>query len=145
MTVPYIATNYASNPNAPVGKWVCAPTSAIAPSTTVPTENTEAPDYCGQCVSYVKHVCPSLPQTSQWSKGAKVKDASGIVAGTIIATFNASGGYLGHVAVYVSKDATGITVYDQYLSGNPAKAIGSRVIRYDGTGNNDGDNYFIVV
>lgn len=40
--VPFVATNYAQNPNAPLNKWVCAPTSPLGPFDTVPTTNTQA-------------------------------------------------------------------------------------------------------
>lgn len=141
--MPFVSSNYASIPAAPIGKWVCAPSSSIAASSTVPTNNTQAPDYCGQCVSYVKHACPALPPTSQWKKGELVKGNSAIVAGTAIATFNASGVYLGHAAIYVSQDDKAINVYDQYVT-SPPKAIGPRPIRFDGAGVNDGDNYYII-
>src|SRR5262249_36861795 len=53
--MPYIAANYATSPKAPIGKWVCAPTSKLAPFSDVPGDaQTRAPDFCGQCVSYVK-------------------------------------------------------------------------------------------
>jgi hypothetical protein len=58
--MPYVSQNYANNPAAPMGTWVGAP-----------------PHY-GQCVSYVKTVTPSLPQTSQWTKGALVKGNSAV-------------------------------------------------------------------
>jgi hypothetical protein len=92
----------------------------------------------------VKHVCPTLPQTSLWKKGSKVKDTTGIAAGTVIATFDDSGNYLGHAAVYVSKNDTEITVYDQYQSGSSPQPIGQHAIRYGGNGIYNGDKYYIV-
>ena len=70
----YVSVNYSNNPAAPVGKWTCAPTSAKAPSDTVPASDaTGGANLCGQCVSYVKKVCPTLPSTATWTKGAPVK------------------------------------------------------------------------
>jgi hypothetical protein len=60
----YVSTNYTNNPKAPVGKWTCAPTSQTLPLDRAPTETqSREPDLCGQCVSYVKKVCPSFPSS----------------------------------------------------------------------------------
>jgi hypothetical protein len=142
----YVSSNYKSNPGAPVGQWTCAPTSSLGPFTTAPTGgNTAGPDYCGQCVSYVKRVCSSPPATSAWKKGLPVKNNQTILAGTVIATFNASGTYNGHAAIYESQNGSGINVYDQYVTGASPKAVGPRVLRWGGHGNsNNGDNFYVV-
>lgn len=142
----YVSTNYKSNPKAPVGKWTCAPTSTKEPFDTAPTgEDTKGQNLCGQCVSYVKIVCPNLPVTASWKKGAAVKDNTSIVAGTVIATFNAAGKYEGHAAIYVSQNKDGISVYDQYATPPTPKAVGPRVLRWGAKGNsNNGDNFFVV-
>lgn len=143
-TRTYISTDYATNPKAPVNQWCCAPTSNLGPFTTEPTENTESPHYCGQCVSYVKVLCPTLPQTSAWVPGDLVKTSTTIAGGTIIANFDSTKKYMGHAAVYVSKDSTGINVYDQWVTGT-GKAVGPRKIRYGGTGSsNNGDLFYAV-
>ena len=97
----YVATNYDRNPNAPVGKWTCSPGSALGPYDAAPEDHANGPDYCGQCVSYVRQVCRGLPPTPQWKKGPQVKGNSTIVLGTAIATFDPSGNYFGHAAIYV--------------------------------------------
>jgi hypothetical protein len=142
----YVATNYATNPSAPVGQWVCAPSSALAPSKTVPIgDTTKGTDLCGQCVSYVKKVCPTLPQTSKWKKGTPTKGNKTIQAGTVIATFNTSGKYEGHAAIYVSQDEKGILVYDQYVTPPSLKAVGPRTLRFGASGNsNNGNNFYVV-
>ncbi|NML18433.1 BPSL0067 family protein [Azohydromonas caseinilytica] len=142
----YVAVNYMSNPKAPVGKWACAPSSSLDPFTEVPAGTvTKAPDLCGQCVSYVKKVCPSLPVTGSWKKGAAVKDNKAIVPGTVIATFNAAGKYEGHAAIYVSQNASGINVYDQYVTPPTPKAVGPRLLRWGAHGNsNNGNNFYVV-
>jgi hypothetical protein len=72
----YVSANYVNNRDAPVGKWTCAPTSQVTPLDRAPTEaQSKPPDLCGQCVSYVKKVCPSLPPTANWRKGVQVKGA----------------------------------------------------------------------
>lgn len=142
----YVSVNYKSNPGAPVGKWTCAPTSTKDPFDTPPTgSDTKGIDLCGQCVSYVKKVCPALPATSKWTKGLAVKGNINIVSGTVIATFNAAGSYEGHAAIYVSQNDIGIVVYDQYATPPNPKAVGERVLRWGASGNsNNGNNFFIV-
>src|SRR5262249_43334350 len=110
-----------------------------------PTGNTKGPEFCGQCVSYVKMVCPTLPQTSKWKRGTPVKGDTTIAAGTVIATFNKSAQYEGHAAIYVSQDDKGILVYDQYVTPPNPKAIGPRTLRFGAGGNsNNGDNFYVV-
>jgi len=145
--MPYVSKNYLNHKDAPVGQWACAPSSSLGPYETIPaSETTTGPvDYCGQCVSYVKTVCPTLPaRTADWKKGAAVKDNKTIVAGTVIATFNGDGKYLGHAAIYVDQGSAGITVYDQWVTGTP-KPIGSRVLKWGAKNTvNNGDSYYVV-
>ena len=142
----YVSVSYMNNPKAPVGKWACAPTSSLAPSAEVPAgAKTKGNDLCGQCVSYVKQVCPALPATGHWKKGIPVKGNDGIAAGTVIATFNSSGKYEGHAAIYVSQSDAGIKVYDQYVTPPNPKAVGPRLLRWGAHGNsNNGDNFHVV-
>jgi len=142
----YIAANYANHPKAPVGQWTCAPTSNLGPFSQAPAgAETKSDHYCGQCVSYVKTVCPALPSTTNWKKGAPVKDNKTISAGTIIATFNSAGRYEGHAAVYVNQSSAGITVYDQWVTRPTPKAIGPRLLRWGAHGtSNNGDNFHVV-
>lgn len=142
----YISLNYSNNLNAPVGKWTCAPLSNLQSFDEAPSgDQTRGVDLCGQCVSYVKKVCPSLPNTARWRKGAPVKDNQKLAPGTVIATFSTSGHYDGHAAIYVSQDAVGIKVYDQYVTPPNPKAIGPRVLRWRAHGNsNNGNNFYVV-
>lgn len=142
----FVSVNYKLDPVAPVGKWTCAPTSTKEPFDTPPTGNdTKGVDLCGQCVSYVKKVCPALPATSFWKKGLAVKDNTKIVAGTVIATFNAAGKYEGHSAIYDSQDEVGISVYDQFATPPTPKPVGPRVLRWGAPSNsNNGDNFYVV-
>lgn len=91
----------------------------------------------------------SVPGTTDWRKGKYVKgltDAE-IAKGTVIATFDENNRYPGserHAAVYISQDANGITVYDQW---NAQKMVKQRVIRFKGGESrsvNDGDYFWIV-
>jgi hypothetical protein len=141
----YISQNFRNNPAAPVGKWACAPTSTHGPFDKAPTNYSSGADLCGQCVSYVKKVCASLPATSSWKKGEAVKETKMISTGTVIATFNAAGKYEGRVAIFVSKSVNGINVYDQWVSGGAPKAVGPRLIMWTGQGiSNNGNNFYIV-
>ncbi|MBB6252625.1 BPSL0067 family protein [Nitrospirillum iridis] len=145
--MPFVAIGYTAYPQAPAGKWVCTRTSALGPYDTEPPEGTRHnPDFCGQCVSYVTRVCPSLPVgTAAWRKGAAVKDNATIVPGTVIATFDAHDRYYGHAAIYERQDAHGIHVYDQWVTGTAPKAIGPRLIRWNGGGvSNRGEGFFVV-
>ena len=142
----YVSTNYANNSNAPINKWTCAPTSTLQPFENAPTgRNTKGSDLCGQCVSYVKQLCRTLPVTGSWKKGASVKNNTKISAGTVIATFNAAGKYEGHAAIYVSQSSVGINVFDQYVTPPSPKAVGPRTLRWGAHGNsNNGDKFYVV-
>jgi hypothetical protein len=82
----YTATNYDSNPNAPLGQWVGidhgVPYSAAKATIFKPKNKDDKQPanegrpgtYYGECVSYVKAVSPELlkTQTKDWNRGAKV-------------------------------------------------------------------------
>ena len=129
-----------------MGQWVCTRTSTLGPYQTIPpAAQRKGPDFCGQCVSYVTTVCPTIPVgTSHWKKGVAVKGLTTIVAGTAIATFSADGVYSGHAAPDHSQDDKGINVYDQWVTG-ASKAIGPRLIKWDGTGvSNNGAGFHVI-
>jgi hypothetical protein len=145
--MPFVAVNYLQNLQAPQGQWVCTRTSAHGPYTTAPPVAMRGdPNYCGQCVSLVTRACPDLPVgTAKWKKGLPVKTSGDIVDGTVIATFNANNVYSGHAAIYVRQDEKGIYVYDQWVSGTNPKAIGMRLIRWNGQGvSNNGEGFCVV-
>jgi hypothetical protein len=144
--VAYVSADYSNNPKAPLGKWTCAPSSSLGPFESAPSGNqTKGVDLCGQCVSYVKTVCPSLPATSYWKRGAAVKENKALLPGTVIATFNSSGKYEGHAAIYVNQTSAGINVYDQWVTPPNPKAVGPRLLRWGARGNsNNGDNFYVV-
>ena len=126
--MPYVSNSYANNSKAPIDQntWVG-----------------EAP-YYGQCVSYVKFVTPTLPQTLMWKKGSSVKGNTKILRGTVIATFDADGHYSGHAAIYENQTVAGIDVVDQWIT-PPARPIHRRMLRFGAHGNpNNGDNFFVV-
>ena len=144
--MPFVAINYSNNANAPIDKWVCTRTSRLGPFSSLPANTTRNnPDYCGQCVSYVTTVCPTIPvNTSEWKKGVPVKGNKSLAEGTAIATFNATGHYQGHAAIYVSQDDQGIHVYDQWVTG-AGKAIGPRLIKWNGHGvSNNGAGFYVI-
>lgn len=140
----YVSRNYKNAAHAPSGMWVCAPGSTNGPyQDPFPAALEGPPHYCGGCVSYVKRVCPSLPETSVWRKGASVKGNGHIVEGTVVATFDRYGHFHGHAAIYVSQGPAGVTVYDQYA--HPRKPIGPRVLRWDHASDlNNGDRFHVV-
>ena len=144
--MPFVSPNYASNADAPLDKWVCTRTSSLGPySAHPPEEQRHNPDYCGQCVSYVTRVCPTIPvNTGKWKKGTPVKGDTTIAEGTAIATFDAQGHYKGHAAIYKKQDDDGIHVYDQWITGT-GKAAGPRIIKWEGFGvANRGAGFYVV-
>lgn len=91
----------------------------------------------GQCVRLVQ-VYGNAPVTSSWREGAAVRGNTTIARGTAIATF-VNGRYPNqahgnHAALYMSQDATGITVMDQWTS---KATISSRKLLFKGK-NRDG-------
>lgn len=144
--MPYVAVDYLTNSSAPLGKWVCTRTSTLGPFDDVPPpEKTHGPNFCGQCVSFVTTVCPTIPvATMAWKKGIQVKGANTIRPGTAIATFDDNGQYSGHAAIYEGQTPTGIQVVDQWVT-PPAQAIHHRTLRFGAQGNaNNGDNFFVI-
>ncbi len=100
----------------------------------------------GHCVAFVRQVA-GAPASSLWSQGESVR-GSDLPVGTVIATFqdgqyqNAVDGR-SHAAIYLSQDAVGVWVYDQW-KGQP---VHKRLIRFRAgatTANNDGDAYSVV-
>lgn len=104
----------------------------------------------GQCVPFLQ-AASGAPPTSLWTRGALVKGNLALGAGTAIATFSDQGKYTNsmdgtsHAAIYVSQDAVGIKVWDQWL-GQP---VHQRVIRFRGGAGgakpvNDGDFFYVI-
>jgi RHS repeat-associated protein len=97
--------------------------------------------YFGECVSLVKCL-GDIGATSTWSAGHLVAGLdpqlgpSNLLKGTLIATFNNSGNFSGHAAIFHSfttiKGINGIIMYDQWNG----KAPGYRFVRY-----NNGEGY----
>ncbi len=74
----------------------------------------------GQCVALVRAAQPGLGPSSTWNAGAPIQGNTALSAGTPIATFDAADRYANaldgssHAALYLSQDAKGITVLDQW-------------------------------
>lgn len=108
-------------------------------------ENTKVDN--GQCVRYVQ-VAAKAPATTQWVQGVKVRGAQNISKGTAIATFvdgqypnNSTGN---HAAIYLSQDADGILVLDQWVSQGKVKKRKIRFKGGSGSPSNDGDTFYVV-
>jgi len=105
----------------------------------------------GECVALVEH-CAKLGRSKTWKEGALVRGNLALREGTAIATF-VGGRYPDtphgdHAALYLSQDATGIWVVDQYRSSN---GIRKRHLRFKGrTANgfrdpsNNGDAFSVI-
>lgn len=98
----------------------------------------------GHCVALVQR-CSDVPLTRYWRPGPYVKGLN-LKPGTIIATFrngrypNRSGW---HAAVYISQNAKGIWVWDQWRG----RSVKKRLIRFNNPprASNNGDLYKVVV
>lgn len=94
-----------------------------------------------QCVALVQHYAKA-PQTSKWKEGKHVMGDTSIVKGTAIATF-VSGKYPNlshgnHAALYISQDATGIWVMDQWKGDENKPNVSKRHLRAKGTNKKTG-------
>jgi len=101
----------------------------------------------GQCVAFVR-AASGAPATSSWTKGALVKGTN-LAKGTAIATFDSDGTYgnhtdgTSHAAIFISQDATGLQVWDQWI-GQP---VHQRAIAFRGGQGkpvNDGDAFYVI-
>jgi hypothetical protein len=101
----------------------------------------------GHCVQYVK-AATGAPPSSEWSEGQRVRGMN-LPAGTAIATFQ-EGKYQNrvngdsHAAIYLSQDANGITVIDQWKG----HTVSPRYIPFKGGSThpvNDGDMFSVVL
>ena len=102
----------------------------------------------GQCVAYVQ-AATSIGSTGTWTAGVKVISAhpGQITKGTVIATMvdghypNHSHG--NHAAIYLSHDASGIQVIDQWLG----QVVHYRTIHDhggNGSPSNDASKFYVV-
>jgi hypothetical protein len=102
----------------------------------------------GQCVAYVE-AASMIGSTGTWHAGVKVLKASPgqIAKGTIIATMvdghypNHSHG--NHAAIYLSQDASGIQVIDQWL-GQPVHYRTIHNHGDHGSPSNDASKFYVV-
>jgi hypothetical protein len=83
--------------------------------------------------------------TKTWRQGRKVR-GNNISPGTAIASFRDGSYQNDHAAIFVSQDANGITVYDQF--NHPKKNWGKRVLSFgkadSGDYSNDGEYFYTV-
>lgn len=116
-------------------------------------ENAYVNSWGTQCLALVQQaplfIGTAVPLMKDMRQGVHVKElAPGeILKGTAIATFDENGKYPStnrHGAIYLSHDANGITVLDQwvgkpYASQRTLKYLGSETRRVD-----DGDYYWVI-
>ena len=103
-----------------------------------------------ECVEFVRQAT-GAPQTASWKKGVAVFGAtlSSIPRGTAIATFNENGKYPTdgkgkHAAIYLSHDASGIRVLDQW---NSQGEVLERVIHFSAPNvprSNSGKSFYVI-
>jgi hypothetical protein len=101
----------------------------------------------GQCVAFVEPAAQA-PTTASWRQGALVAGTA-TLAGTAIATFDPTGTYgnhtdgRSHAAIYVSQNAAGLVVYDQWLG----QVVHERTIQFrhgSGQAVNDGNQFYVI-
>jgi hypothetical protein len=99
----------------------------------------------GHCVVFVQQAA-SLPHTSQWRRGIRVRGA-GVLPGTAIATFSAEGRYenrtdgSSHAAILIAELKNGLRVWDQWTD----HPVAERTIRWGGgKPSNDGEAFFVI-
>lgn len=103
----------------------------------------------GSCALYVQRVS-KVGLTRGWRRGRLVRGGN-VPRNTIIATFagnpprypNRRDGS-SHVAVFIRQRADGLLVFDQWVN----RPVAQRLIRFkggQGTANNDGDRYYVVL
>lgn len=117
---------------------------------TLPKQSLGKPVGNGQCVAFVERAA-NTPRTPSWRRGAQVKGSPALAAGTAIATFDASRSHgnhtdgRSHAAIYVSQNAQGIVVYDQWV-GQPVhqRTIAFRDSSYKGHAVNDGNQFYVI-
>jgi hypothetical protein len=102
----------------------------------------------GQCVAFVQ-AAAHAPNTGAWTAGPRVLDTTpGTIAkGTIIATM-VDGHYPNHAhgnhaAVYISHDAEGIQVWDQW-TGQPVHRRTIRDRGNHGSASDDASRFYVV-
>lgn len=88
-----------------------------------------------QCVALLQHYA-KLPPTGAWAEGAAVLAVDRLANGTAIATF-VNGKYQSlvtgnHAAFFISKDAGGIWVMDQWKSDKTKPKVSKRYLRRKG-------------
>ncbi len=88
-----------------------------------------------QCVALVQHYAKA-PATGLWREGESVITGRGIPLGAGIATFvdgkYSSHGTGNHAALYLSHDAGGIWIMDQWVSDERKPTVSKRYVRRKG-------------
>lgn len=102
-----------------------------------------------ECVALVQ-MAGNAPHTSKWKMGIRVLDAplNTITKGTVIATFDTVTKKYPktsrHAAFYVSHDATGIWVYDQWNKKGMSTKRKIKLKNLDKRSVNDAKFYYVV-
>lgn len=96
-----------------------------------------------QCVALIQHYA-AAPATALWKQGSAVRGNMLLTKGTAIATFvdgrYQSHAHHNHAAFYMSQDATGIVVMDQWLSDKSKPKVSHRHIPFKGKNKNGAFN-----
>jgi hypothetical protein len=92
-----------------------------------------------QCVALVQHYAHT-PVTAMWKEGPNVLDEVVLPKGTVIATF-VDGKYQSlpsgnHAGLFVSKDAAGLWIMDQWKSDSQKPKVSKRYLRKRGFASN---------
>ncbi|ORF24967.1 hypothetical protein BGI10_01445 [Snodgrassella alvi] len=94
-----------------------------------------------ECVAVVKYFAKAL-HVCFWKKAPGLNEIINIQYVTAIAAFNNNGKFYDHTAIYISRTAAAINVYDQWNS----VPLHFRSIQFKGHGyvSNDGDQFYVI-
>jgi hypothetical protein len=110
----------------------------------------------GECVAFIKKEVAALTKSSahiSWKRGKIVKGNPRVTPGTAIGFFDENGDYASapgksHVAIFVSQDAKGITVWHQYHGKSVHRAVlyfkSANPHHHFRSESMNGDNFYVI-
>jgi|GEM_PF-3483492 len=105
------------------------------------------PQYQKQCVALIQGGTNPVVSTTNWIKSSTQAYNSSLPVYSIIATFNSSNKYNGHVGLYISTQGGKMYILSQNWRGTAANAVGGIDIRRlspSGSGVKNAMNYYLV-
>lgn len=101
-------------------------------------------EFRGECAALAQFLVPGLDRVrvAQWKRGARVKDQQSLASGTVIATFDSNGRYIGteihahkpgraHIDLYVRQSSVGVEIVHQFKG---SAIVSGALVRFGGHG-----------